>query len=172
MQVSGAGDRHHAGGSGATDEAMGAGRRAAGAAFQRAAQRAVPLTRAADPPPTGGALSSWFRPEWPARAATGPPAATAAPSIERVLVGTGPQGEEARILIGAGPLAGTEIRLLATGGVVEAQLLTRSESSSQTLAVALGEVKVRLRARGLVLRTVPADRGRPGWHRGPPEAAP
>lgn len=102
-------------------------------------------------------VASWFRSE-----AAGPAAIDAvrvgvssAPSASppRLLVGGLGDRPEARIQIGAGPCAGAEIRLrAATGGVVEAELLTPTASSRQTLAVAMDEVGLRLRAKGVHLR--------------------
>jgi hypothetical protein len=77
----------------------------------------------------------------------------AAGAVDRILIGAGPAGAEARIRIGAGALAGAEIQLcsIAAGRIVEAQLLTHAASSRQTLAVVLDEIRSRLRERGIVL---------------------
>jgi hypothetical protein len=106
---------------------------------------------------SAAAMAGWFRPE-----ARSGPTPTAAPSraagvagvaVDRILIGSGPDGSEARIRIGAGALAGTEIQLcsVAAGRTVEAQLLTHAASSRQTLSVVLDEIRSRLRDRGIVL---------------------
>ncbi len=97
---------------------------------------------------------AWFKSE-PIRVAPPPSriAAVAAPKIDRVLIG-GLGGEaEARIRIGAGALAGAEIRLTAAAGsqVVTAHLLTPTAGSRQTLSVAIEEIRLRLRDRGIAL---------------------
>ena len=84
-------------------------------------------------------------------------------AVDRILVGSGPDGAQARIRIGAGALAGTEIQLSsgAAGHVVEARLLTHAASSRQTLSVVMDEIRLRLRDRGIVLSTTaPGTRGR------------
>jgi len=119
---------------------------------------------------TAAAMTGWFRheatppaPAAPAARATGPAVAAAARTVDRILIGSGPEGAQARIRIGAGTLAGTEIQLAtgAGGNTVEARLLTHAASSRQTLAVALDEIRSRLRAKGIVLSArAPADAGR------------
>jgi hypothetical protein len=106
-------------------------------------------------------MSCWFRPESPAltgnAAAAGRSGGVAAAggvrAVDRVLIGAGPEGAEARIRIGAGALAGTEIQLSggAGGHAVEARLLTHAASSRQTLSVVMDEIRSRLRDRGIVL---------------------
>jgi hypothetical protein len=122
----------------------------------------------ADDAASAAAMAGWFRAESggaaqaPARAA--PVAATSrAGAVDRVLIGSGPDGAQARIRIGAGALAGTEIQLSsgAAGHAVEARLLTHAASSRQTLAVVMDEIRVRLRDRGIVLSTKAAP-VRPG----------
>ncbi len=79
----------------------------------------------------------------------------------RVLVGHGTLGAEARVRIGEGQLAGAEVRLLHGAGGIEASLLTRTESSRQTLVVAMDEVARRLQSRGVMLRVQrPTDTSR------------
>ena len=103
----------------------------------------------------GGGLG-WFKPE-PIR--VGPPAAklAAAPAatakVDRVLIGSAGGEAEARIRIGAGALAGAEIRLTTTAGsqAVTAQLLTPTAGSRQTLFVAMEEIRLRLRDKGIAL---------------------
>ena len=107
---------------------------------------------------SAAAMAGWFRPE---SMPGGPPAAApgraagvgAARAVDRILIGAGPDGAQARIRIGAGALAGTEIQLssAAAGRTVEAQLLTHAASSRQTLSVVLDEIRSRLRDRGIVL---------------------
>jgi hypothetical protein len=115
---------------------------------------------------SAAAMAGWFRPE-PSGAsaprAMGVAAAAARP-VDRILVGAGPEGAQARIRIGAGALAGTEIQLSAgaAGHAVEAQLLTHAASSRQTLSLVMDEIRLRLRDRGIVLATkVPAGRSAP-----------
>ena len=106
----------------------------------------------------------WFKPE-PIR--VGPPAAklaaTAAPRIDRVLIGNAGGEAEARIRIGAGALAGAEIRLSTTAGsqAITAQLLTPTAGSRQTLLVAMEEIRLRLRDKGIALAS-PVGRNSPG----------
>ena len=112
----------------------------------------------------GGA--GWFKPE-PIR--VGPPAAKFAPApaaaakVDRVLIGNAGGEAEARIRIGAGALAGAEIRLTTTAGsqAVTAQLLTPTAGSRQTLFVAMEEIRLRLRDKGIALASS-VGRSRPG----------
>ena len=96
----------------------------------------------------------WFKPE-PIR--VGPPASKVAPAaaakIDRVLIGGAGGEAEARIRIGGGALAGAEIRLTTTAGsqAVTAQLLTPTAGSRQTLFVAMEEIRLRLRGKGISL---------------------
>jgi hypothetical protein len=94
-----------------------------------------------------------------------PPARTAAAPVgrvDRVLVGTVGGDAEARIRIGTGVLAGAEIRLTSVAGspAVTAQLLTPGAGSRQTLSVAMEEIRLRLRDKGIAL-TSSVARGRP-----------
>jgi len=121
------------------------------------------LERKRDDPGThdgasAAAMAGWFRPESAVAAASRPVAvggASAARPVDRVLVGSGPDGAEARIRIGAGALAGTEIQLSSGGAghIVEARLLTHAASSRQTLSLVMDEIRSRLRDRGIVLST-------------------
>jgi hypothetical protein len=128
----------------------------AGTRFRQALKRGggseeTALSEAATAAAAGPA---WFRPE-PIRMA--PPAARVAPlapaKIDRVLVGSVGGDAEARIRIGAGALAGSEIRLTAAAGsqAVTAQLLTPAAGSRETLSVAIEEIRLRLRAKGIAL---------------------
>jgi hypothetical protein len=87
----------------------------------------------------------------------GPPASKIAPSpaakIDRLLIGGAGAEAEARIRIGGGALAGAEIRLTITAGslAVTAQLLTPTAGSRQTLFVAMEEIRLRLRDKGIAL---------------------
>ena len=119
---------------------------------------------------SAAAMAGWFRAEpglAPVAARPAGVAGTAAARpVERVLIGSGPDGAEARIRLGAGALAGTELQLSsASGRAVEAQLLTHAASSRQTLSVVMDEIRLRLRDRGIVLstRAVP---GRPSAYAG------
>src|SRR5436190_17513734 len=109
---------------------------------------------------TAAAMTGWFRHETTSAAPapapvkpTGPAALGAARAVDRILIGSGPEGAQARIRISGGALAGTEIQLASggAGNIVEARLLTHAASSRQTLAVALDEIRSRLRAKGIVL---------------------
>jgi len=82
---------------------------------------------------------------------------------ERVLLGRGVDGAEARVRIGEGPLAGAELRLVVRGAVIDAQVLTPGAASRQTLAVAMDEVAARLGRRNIRLRA--AERPSPGGGR-------
>ena len=116
---------------------------------------------------SAAAMAGWFRSESAAvpagkmTAVSGPSGAAAARAVDRILVGSGPDGAQARIRIGAGALAGTEIELSsgAAGHVVEARLLTHAATSRQTLSLVMDEIRLRLRDRGIVLSTT-ASRAR------------
>jgi hypothetical protein len=93
-----------------------------------------------------------------------PPAPPARPALrvsphQRVLVGSGGAAGQARIQIGSGRLAGSEIQLSVSGSLVDARLLTSHEASRQTLVTAMEGARQRLRERGLLLRTVIAAPG-------------
>jgi hypothetical protein len=96
----------------------------------------------------------WFKSE-PIR--VGPPPARFAPAVaakvDRVLIGNAGSEAEARIRIGSGALAGAEIRLTTTAGsqAITAQLLTPTAGSRQTLFVAMEEIRLRLRDKGIAL---------------------
>jgi len=107
---------------------------------------------------SAAALAGWFRSEaaaTPAVAkAAGVAGVAASRAVDQVLIGSGPDGAQARIRIGAGALAGTEIHLSSISGqTVEARLLTHAASSRQTLSVVMDEIRSRLRDRGIVLAT-------------------
>jgi hypothetical protein len=124
-------------------------------------------------PETGSAqaaaLAGWSRPsDAPRPPAPPPPIAPPAPPappprIDRILIGDVGGDVEARIRIGAGVLAGSEIRLSSAPGsrAVAAELLTRTDGSRQTLSVAMDELRLRLRRKGIVLAARPrgADGG-------------
>jgi len=128
---------------------------------------------------SAAALAGWFRAETTA-ASQGASATTAravgvgaARAVDRILIGAGPDGAEARIRIAAGALAGTELHLstAATGHTVEARLLTHAASSRQTLAVVLEDIRSRLRDKGIVLSTAAAPPARAPGQRLPAGAA-
>jgi hypothetical protein len=116
---------------------------------------------------SAAAMAGWFRSE-PTAASPGKTPAISGPSgvaarvVDRILVGAGPDGAEARIRIGTGVLAGTEIQLSsgAAGHVVEARLLTHAATSRQTLSLVMDEIRLRLRARGVVLSTAASSGAR------------
>src|SRR5450432_533646 len=116
---------------------------------------------------TAAVMAGWFRGEPAQRAATAPTVAPTArpaepPKVDRILIADGGGESEARIRIGSGALAGAEIRLTAAPGspAVAAELLTRTEGSRQTLSVAMDEIRLRLRSKGIALA------GSPGRRRG------
>jgi hypothetical protein len=102
-------------------------------------------------------LPAWQILEGPPRAPPPPRCPAPTSAVERLLVGSGPQGAEVRLRIGHGPLAGAEIHLRNLPGGVEAVVLTRVESSRQTLAVAMEEVARRLQRKGYALRVEARD---------------
>jgi len=117
---------------------------------------------------TAAAMAGWFRAEASPAAPSRTSAAAAPRLVDRVLIGGAGDSAEARIQIGTGALAGTEIRLQAApgGGVIEAQLLTRVDGSRQTLSVVMDEIAVRLRGKGIALHVkrgeAKRDRGEHG----------
>jgi len=155
---------------GADDAGAGAPARR-GRKFRNALERGRPdASTVAHDGASAAAMAGWFRAESggasPPRA-TGVAAASAPRPVDRILVGAGPDGAQARIRIGAGALAGTEIQLSTgpAGHAVEAQLLTHAASSRQTLSLVMDEIRLRLRDRGIVLATKgPAGRVAPGPH--------
>jgi hypothetical protein len=115
-----------------------------------------------------------FRAEPPPRAAEPykvRPSLRASPD-QRVLVSSGTSNANARIQIGGGHLAGCEIRLAIVGSHVDAQVLTRNESSRQTLVTAMEAVRERLRARGVELRPAIGDDKHHGRDRNPKQGQP
>jgi hypothetical protein len=95
-------------------------------------------------------------------------------AVDRILMAAGAGGGEARVRIVSGPLAGSEIRLVAVIGqaAVQAQLLTSPAGSRETLMAAMDEVRRRLRGKGIALggrprhssdRTEGGRRGEPAW---------
>jgi len=139
-------------------------------AFKRAGASASALEAAAMAGSPG-----WFKPE-PIR--VGPPASKVVPAaaakIDRVLIGSAGGEAEARIRISGGALAGAEIRLTTAAGsqAVTAQLLTPTAGSRQTLFVAMEEIRLRLRDKGIslassVARSRPeSEASREGGHNG------
>jgi hypothetical protein len=114
------------------------------------------------------AAPAWTRPEGPRLEGEARPAAPANQPLspaatDRLLVGRGPAGAEARLSINEGLLAGTEIHLRVGPGGVHATVLTGPASSRQTLAAAMEEVARRLRARGRTLTV--------GWAGSNPDGA-
>lgn len=100
-----------------------------------------------------------FRPEAIQGPRLAPRGCAQSTAPDRVLVGSSGLGPEARVRIGGGPLAGTEIQLVAVAGGVEARVLTVHEGSRQTLSVAMDEIAQRLRRKGHSLRMDPSQRG-------------
>jgi hypothetical protein len=150
-----------------------AGRRAArsGARFRDALQAAGPgpAAGAESEAAAAAALSGWFRAE-PGPRSSAPVPASPAPTpppapparIDRVLIGDAGGDVEARIRIGGGgALDGAEIRLTSSPGscAVAAQLLTQGDGSRQTLSVALDEIRLRLRGKGIALTAGSARHG-------------
>jgi hypothetical protein len=83
--------------------------------------------------------------------------ASSSRAVDRVLIGSGPDGAQARIHIAAGALAGTEIQVTAGGAAhaVEVRLLTHAASSRQTLSLVMDEIRSRLQSKGIALSTRP-----------------
>jgi hypothetical protein len=137
-----------------------------GPGFRKALQRTrvAPAIAGVNDGVSGAAMAGWFRPESasvPASVkATSGARVAATPAVDRVLLGAGPEGAQARVRIGSGALAGTEIQLSSTSGrAVEAQLLTHTATSRQTLSVVMDEIRSRLRDKGITLSTrAPAAR--------------
>jgi hypothetical protein len=117
-------------------------------------------------------LAPWQIQEGPPRALPPRPLGAALPAaaLERLLVGVGPRGAEARLRIGHGPLAGAEIHLRHLPGGIEAVVLTRVECSRQTLAVAMEEVARRLQRKGYAFRVTASRSGGHGDGPEPPLA--
>jgi hypothetical protein len=132
-----------------------------GQGFRKTLERRRPIPGAdtvGNDSASAAAMAGWFRAEAvlapTAVKAAGVAGVAAARPVDRVLIGSGPDGAQARIRIGAGALAGTEIQLSSSSGrAVEAQLLTHGASSRQTLSMAMDEIRLRLRDRGIALST-------------------
>jgi len=142
------------------DQGAGAAPPRAGQGFRKALERGRrdPGAGSTNDGASAAALAGWFRSESSAAPAvakaTGVAGVAASRAVDRVLIGSGPDGAQARIRIGAGALAGAEIHLSgASGQMVEARLLTHTASSRQTLSVVMDEIRSRLRDRGIVLDT-------------------
>ena len=103
---------------------------------------------------TAATMAGWFRAEVSQGSPSRTPAVAPPRPVDRVLIGGAGDSAEARIQIGTGALAGTEIRLQTApgGGVIEAQLLTRVDGSRQTLSVVMDEIAARLRGKGITLQ--------------------
>lgn len=86
------------------------------------------------------------RVEKPSRDLPGPPVGV--DQVHRLLMGQGPNGAEARLVIDAGPFAGTEIHFKHGPGGVQAVIQAQNVSTQQTLSGALDEVAKRLRDKG------------------------
>jgi hypothetical protein len=148
-----------------SDDGPARARARSGPRFRRALERTrsdAPADSANDGA-SAAALAGWFRAEsLPGTSkATGVERVAAARPVDRVLIGSGPDGAHARIRIGAGALAGTEIQVSSVSGrTVEAQLLTHAASSRQTLSVVMDEIRSRLQHKGIALSTRGAA-GRP-----------
>jgi hypothetical protein len=109
---------------------------------------AAAISAAALPP----GAQSWARPEGPAQ---GPQRPRELPQplpgvdpVHQLLIGKGPNGSEAKMIISVGPLAGTTINLREGPGGLEAQILTQTASARQTLTSAMQSVASRLKDRG------------------------
>jgi hypothetical protein len=147
----------------AADDRANDGRRRTGGSFRGALDGRRAAAAGGDVA-SAAALAAWFRPESMAASYGAPPprpaaAVAAAGAIDRILIGAGPDGAQARIRIASGALAGTELQLFsgAAGHTVEARLLTHAASSRETLSVVMDEIRARLRDKGIVLSaTLPA----------------
>ena len=94
---------------------------------------------------------SWARPEGPMRAETRSrnlPQYPGVDPIHQLLIGKGPNGSEARMLITVGPLAGSEIRLKEGPGGLMAEIIAQNASAKQTLVSAMEAVSQRLKLKG------------------------
>jgi hypothetical protein len=98
----------------------------------------------------------------PAASGSGPAQAVAATgAAPRALISGGAGAPQGRVQINAGRCSGAEMRLLAAAlGVIEAELLTAAASSRQTLAVAMDELGLHRRAKGIHRRGATGDQGR------------
>jgi hypothetical protein len=76
---------------------------------------------------------------------------------QRVLWGLEGANRQAQIQISGGKLAGSQIHLALAGTRIEAQLLTSSEASRQTLLTAMDRLRDRLRARGIIVSSAPSS---------------
>jgi hypothetical protein len=95
---------------------------------------------------------AWARPEGPTQAAQRPrelpqPLPGVDP-VHQLLIGKGPDGAEAKMIISVGPLAGTTINLREGPGGLQAQILTQNASTRQTLTAAMDAVALRLKGKG------------------------
>src|SRR5262245_35161404 len=105
-------------------------------ALERKRRGSIAGDEASEAAASAAAMAGWFRPEAPSAAAGAPATArttavAGSRAVDRVLIGSGPDGAQARIRIGGGALAGTEIQLSSAAGghAVEARLLTHAASS-------------------------------------------
>jgi hypothetical protein len=110
--------------------------------------------------PFAAVFAGWFRAELTSEAtiavsAVAPPR----PQIDRILIGQVEASTEARIRIGEGMLAGTELRLeVGSTGAITAELLTASDGSREMLSLVMDELRVRLRGRGIALTVLDTPR--------------
>src|SRR5437762_3060387 len=129
-------------------------RRASPSGFRDALERAATDEVASQAATALGSCGSGPRAQIrvaPRAVGAAPPASAAAARVDRILVGTAGGDAEARIRVGAGALAGAEIRLTAVAGsaAVTVQVLTPGAGSRQTLSVAMEEIRLRLRDKGI-----------------------
>lgn len=99
--------------------------------------------------------SSWSRPEGPTQQTSSrsrprdwPQAVPGGEPVHQLLIGRGPHGAAARMIISTGPLAGTQIQLLSAPCGLEATIVTQSALARQTLGSAMEAVAQRLRDKG------------------------
>jgi len=79
---------------------------------------------------------------------------------DRILIGTGAYGTEARLHLASGSIAGTEIRLRATEHGLEASVLLTTEGARSAISGAMSEMATRLRRKGHVVRLEGHSQGR------------
>ncbi len=124
-------------------------------------------------------MAGWSRREGPVgpstKQSTSAPVAAGgaspAPPVDRLLLGSGPAGAEARLTISHGALAGAQIHLRGGALKIEAVVLTQTDSSRHTLGLVMQEVARRLHSRGYVFRASSPASDEPAGRWGQPRDA-
>jgi hypothetical protein len=108
----------------------------------------------------------WARPEGPThatpRARELPRPLSGGDPVHQLLIGKGPSGAEARMVISVGPLAGTTIHLKEGPAGIQAAILTQTATARQTLSSAMGAAAQRLKTKGHRLEVRFGDSARAG----------